>query len=127
LAKDCGYDRPPFRWDDERRLKIRCELDAAFFHLYGVAREDVDYIMETFPIVKRRDEERYGSYRTKELVLTIYDAMQDAIVTGRPYETILDPPPADSRCAHPPCSTGGLSVPAGWAGNDGPRIFILEL
>ena len=34
FAKDCGYDGPPFRWDEERRLLLRCELDAAFFHLY---------------------------------------------------------------------------------------------
>ncbi|MCL4441948.1 MAG: class I SAM-dependent DNA methyltransferase, partial [Firmicutes bacterium] len=102
FAQYCGYDGPPFRWDEERRFKIRCELDAAYFHLYGIAREDVDYIMETFPIVKLKDEEKYGSYRTKELILTIYDAMQQAIVTGQPYQTILDPPPADPRCAHPP-------------------------
>lgn len=102
FAQDCGYDGPPFRWDEERRFKLRCELDAAYFHLYGIARENVDYIMETFPIVKRKDEEKYGSYRTKELILTIYDAMQQAIDTGQPYQTILDPPPADPRCAHPP-------------------------
>ncbi len=34
FAKDCGYDGPPFKWDEERRFLLRCELDAAFFHLY---------------------------------------------------------------------------------------------
>jgi hypothetical protein len=53
----------------------------------------VDYIMETFPIVKRRDEERFGEYRTKRLILGIYDAMADAARTGTPYQIILDPPP----------------------------------
>ena len=32
FARDCGYDGPPFRWDEERRFMLRCELDAAFFH-----------------------------------------------------------------------------------------------
>ena len=72
---------------------MRAELDAAFFHLYGVERDDVDYIMETFPIVKRRDIERYGSFRTKEMILRVYDAMAEAARTGRAYQTILDPPP----------------------------------
>ena len=49
--------------------------------------------METFPIVKRKDEQRYGSFRSKELILEIYDAMAEAIRTGEPYRTILDPPP----------------------------------
>jgi len=31
-AKDLGYDGPPFAWDDDRRLALRCELDA--IHAY---------------------------------------------------------------------------------------------
>ncbi len=85
----------------KRRFLIRRELDAAFFHLYGIERDDVDYIMETFPIVKRKDEQQHGQYRTKNQILAIYDRMQRAIVTGEPYQTLLDPPPADPRVAHP--------------------------
>jgi len=100
FAKDCGYDGPPFRWDEERRFLLRCELDAAYFHLYGIERDDVDYIMETFPIVKRKDEAAHGEYRTKRVILEIYDAMAEATRTGVPYQTLLDPPPADPRVAH---------------------------
>ncbi|HHH31791.1 MAG TPA: SAM-dependent DNA methyltransferase [Polyangiaceae bacterium] len=101
FARDHGCDGPPFRWDEERRSLLRCELDAAFFHLYGIDRDDVDYIMETFPIVKRRDEAVHGDYRTKLQILDIYDAMQRAIDTGEPYQTLLDPPPAHASVAHP--------------------------
>ena len=68
FARDCGYEGPPFIWDEERRFRLRCELDAAFFRLYGISREDVEYIMDTFPIVKRKDEAAFGTYRTKELI-----------------------------------------------------------
>jgi hypothetical protein len=137
FARDCGYAGPPFRWDEERRFLLRCELDAAFFHLYLPAdaqgdwkparqsdgcpyeetpeqlaelkrhfpapRDAVAYIMDTFPIVRRKDEEKYnGDYRTKRVILEIYDAMQEAIRTGQPYQTLLNPPPADPRVAHPP-------------------------
>lgn len=101
FAQDCGYEGAPLRWDDERRFLIRCELDAAYFHLYGIARDDVDYIMETFPIVKRKDEQQHGEYRTKRIILEIYDEMAQAIAGGEPYKTRLDPPPADPRVAHP--------------------------
>ena len=40
FAEDCGDDGPPYLWDPERRFRLRCEIDAAFFHLYGVSRED---------------------------------------------------------------------------------------
>ena len=93
FARDLGDDGPPFRWDEDRRFAMRAELDAAFFHLYGIDRDDVDYIMETFPIVKRKDIQQYGTFRTKDLILQVYDAMADATQTGKPYQTILDPPP----------------------------------
>jgi hypothetical protein len=48
--------------------------------------------MDTFPIVKRKDEAKYGDYRTKRVILEIYDAMADAIRTGHTYQTRLDPP-----------------------------------
>jgi hypothetical protein len=102
FARDCGYEGPPFRWNDDRRFLLRCELDAAFFHLYGVNRDDTDYIMETFPVVKKKDIQQHGDYRTKLTILEIYDAMQRAIETGEPYQTRLDPPPADPSVAHPP-------------------------
>jgi len=28
---------------------LRAELDGALFHLYGIKRDDVDYILGTFP------------------------------------------------------------------------------
>jgi len=101
FAKDVGYDGPPFRWDPARRFLLRCELDAAFFHLYGLSRDDTDYVMDTFPIVRKNDEKAHGEYRTKRVILEIYDAMAAAARTGNPYVTRLDPPPADPRVAHP--------------------------
>ena len=82
-----------------RRFQIRCELDAAFFHLYGIERDDVDYIMDTFPIVKRKDVETYGTYRTKERILEIYDEMAQCMADGTEWQSPLDPPPGDPRAA----------------------------
>ncbi len=100
FGRDLGYDGPPFRWDPERRFILRCELDAAFFHLYGVSRDDADYIMDTFPIVRRKDEAAHGEYRTKRVILEIYDELARATSSGVPYRSRLDPPPGDPRAAH---------------------------
>ncbi|WP_440081593.1 Eco57I restriction-modification methylase domain-containing protein [Streptosporangium sp. LJ11] len=95
FAKELEYDGAPFIWDEERRVLLRAELDAAFFHLYEIKRVDVEYIMETFPTVRRKDEAKYGEYRTKELILKIYDSMQVAIDRHQPYQTMIDPPPGN--------------------------------
>jgi len=77
-AHDVGYDGPPFRWEPARRFLLRCELDAAFFHLYGLSRDDTDYVMDTFPIVRKNDEKAHGEYRTKRVILEVYNAMAEA-------------------------------------------------
>ncbi|MFE0434514.1 Eco57I restriction-modification methylase domain-containing protein [Streptomyces nigra] len=100
LATHLGDIGAPYRWNEQRRRSIRAELDALFFHLYGVSREDVDYILDTFPIVRRKDEAKYGSYRTKELILAEYDRMaaagltlENPLVEGENYTSTLTPPP----------------------------------
>ena len=80
---------------------LRAMMDARFV-LHEIKRDDVDYILETFPIVKRKDEATHGEYRTKRIILEIYDELAEAMRTGVPYRTRLDPPPADPRVAHPP-------------------------
>ncbi|NOZ49409.1 MAG: hypothetical protein GXP37_05085 [Chloroflexi bacterium] len=63
------------RRDEERRGRLRAELDALYAHLYGLTREELAYILDTFPIVRRKDEERWGEYRSKRLVLEDYAAL----------------------------------------------------
>ncbi len=73
-AIEPGWPRPPFTWDEARRAQLRADLDGLYAHLYGLTREELAYILETFPIVKRKDEAQYGEYRTKRLVLEAYEA-----------------------------------------------------
>jgi hypothetical protein len=62
-------------------------LDAAYSH-----RDDVDDILDTFPIVNRTDGQRDGEYCTKQLILDIYDGMAKAIETGQSHQIVLTPP-----------------------------------
>ena len=75
FARDLGYDGPPFIWDEEERRHLRARLDALYFHLYGLDRDDADYVLSTFPIVRRQDEEEFGTYRTRDHVLAYMNAL----------------------------------------------------
>ncbi|MHB8190475.1 MAG: Eco57I restriction-modification methylase domain-containing protein [Ferrimicrobium sp.] len=72
-AKELGYNGEPFIWDELRREQLRTELDACFFHLYGYSRDQVEHAMESFPIIKRRDEKQFGEYRTKRQILELFE------------------------------------------------------
>ena len=151
FARDCGWDDPPFRWNEERRFVLRCELDVAVFrrylpvdangewhlarrsdscpgdetpeqiadleHDFPAPRDAVACILDSFPGVRREDEAKHGEYRTKRVVLEIYDAMQQDIRTDKPYRTRLNPPPADRSCCHPPRTIAAtVPVPIDLAG-----------
>ena len=75
FARDLGYDGPPFIWDEEDRRHLRARLDALYFHLYGITRDDAEYILSTFPIVRREDTTRFGTYRTRNLILAYMNAL----------------------------------------------------
>ena len=75
FARDLGYSGPPFTWDEEERRHLRARLDALYFHLYGLDRDDAGYVLGTFPIVRRQDEAQFGRYRTRELILAYMNAL----------------------------------------------------
>ena len=88
FARDCGYEGDPFPWNQERRLFLRAEMDAAFFHLYGVSEADAGYILDTFPLVRKADEEAYGTYRTKDTILRLYREFAEPQITQAQYDML---------------------------------------
>ena len=85
FARDLGHDGPPFIWDEEQRRHLRARLDALYFHLYGLDRDDAAYVLDTFPIVRRDDVRQFGSYRTRDLVLAYMSAL-----SAGDTETVVD-------------------------------------
>ena len=81
FAADLGYQGPPFPWDDDRRHRLQCELDATFSHMYQLERTDVEWILDapspssSFPGLKRNEMNEFGEYRTQRYVLQAYDQL----------------------------------------------------
>lgn len=80
--------RPNGRNDDGRAW-WRAELDALAAHLFGLRRDELDYVLDTFPIVARQDVAAHGEFRTKRLILQAFDAMTFARDTGTVYDSDL--------------------------------------
>ncbi|MBX5493466.1 MAG: SAM-dependent DNA methyltransferase, partial [Chloroflexi bacterium] len=112
FARDCGYDGPPFAWDEARRAQLRAELDAYYAALYGLTRDELRYLLdptdvygadfpgETFRVLKQNELKRYGEYRTQRLVLAAWDRLG---LAPRQRDERYAPAPA----AVPPAPTKG--------------------
>lgn len=87
FAEALGDGNGPFVWDLERRRILRAELDGAFFHLYGIRRPDVEHILSSFLVANRKDDNL-----ARRTMLT-YDSIAAAIESGKPFVSLLDPPP----------------------------------
>ncbi len=87
FARDLGYDGAPFAWDEDRRARLRAELDAWYALAYGLNRDElryvldpkdvmgIDYPSETFRVLQKNEIAKYGEYRTQRLVLAAYDEL----------------------------------------------------
>ena len=99
-TSDGGW-QPARRAHGARKDEEDAELTVLQRHC-PTPRDAVEYIMDTFRIVKHKDEQNCGEYRTKRAILEGYDAMQRAMSRGTRYQSQLDPLPADPHCCHPP-------------------------
>ena len=70
----CGvHNRLPDRRDTGDRAQLRAEIDAYVAHLYGLTRDDFAYILDTFPVLKRKEEQAFGEFMSKRKCLEEYD------------------------------------------------------
>lgn len=87
FGNDLGCKSPPYRWDERRRGELRAELDAYFAHLYGLTREDLQFVLcpqdvrgpdfpgETFRVLKEKEVAEWAEFRTGTRVLAKYDLL----------------------------------------------------
>ena len=62
--------------DEAARALARAELDALVAReVYGLTRGELADVLETFPVVKKRDIKAFGEYRTKRLILGAFDEL----------------------------------------------------
>ncbi len=77
LAKAAGFKKKIHKYKLDERAELMAELDAAYFNLYGVSRDDTAYILSTFSGVQRKDNAATGTNRTTQLILSKYDEYAD--------------------------------------------------
>ena len=66
---------PPHRWDPDRRAHLMAELDAAMFILYGLTRDEVDHVLDSFAVIRKYEGRDHGDFVTKRRILTRFDGM----------------------------------------------------
>jgi hypothetical protein len=82
LAEACDFTAGSFKkeyggrlnkWDPEERAQLMAELDAAYFHLYGINRDDAEYILSTFNGIHDPSPLFPQHKSTAEHILGLYD------------------------------------------------------
>ncbi|MFB7091388.1 hypothetical protein ACFCZF_39540, partial [Streptomyces sp. NPDC056296] len=92
FARHLGDENPPFVWNEDRRFEIRAELDAAYFHLYGLPEADIDLVLDSFRAFRNRSPDLFK--RTRDRIITIYREMEEAAESGDAYvNPAMTPPP----------------------------------
>lgn len=73
LAEAAGFKPTVHKWDPAERLDLMAELDAAYFLLYGIERNDVEYILTTFAGLRGESTDLLAGSTTSAKILKFYD------------------------------------------------------
>jgi len=76
LAKAAGFDPPVHKWKDDERAELMAELDAAYFILYGIERDDAEYILSTFAGAGKSQEGLFDGHTPAQRILQSYDRLR---------------------------------------------------
>jgi hypothetical protein len=78
LAEAAGFAEGVHPWNEEERLDLMAELDAAYFLLYGIDRADAEYILSTFAYTQKAQSLLGPPVSVAEAVLACYDRFRGA-------------------------------------------------
>jgi len=82
----------PGETDDERRIQLRSEIEAIVAaDVYGLERDELEFVLSTFPLAARYETHRWGEFRSGRLAIEAFDALaRDARATGPAPDRTLD-------------------------------------
>ena len=67
------YDRTSNNRDTGNRSQLRAEIDAYIAHLYNLSRDEFEYILDSFPVLRKKEQHEFGEYMSKRKCLEEYD------------------------------------------------------
>ena len=76
LGKAAGFDPPVHKWNPSERLDLMAQLDAAYFLLYGIDRNDVEYILSTFAGLRKERQGAFAGASAFDRILRRYDDLK---------------------------------------------------
>ncbi len=82
FVDDAGYDLEPYSFSTpggRSREEIRFQLEAIITHLYGIKPEDFSQLFKSFDQIRRRDQEEYGYYRTRDEIKKRFEELAPRI------------------------------------------------
>jgi hypothetical protein len=82
LAEAAGFEESVHKWKDDERAELMAELDAAYFLLYAVEREDVEYILSTFQGAGQTDKGLLDDLTPAQRILQEYDRLRERCRTS---------------------------------------------
>ena len=75
LAEAAGFKPPVSKWNPAKRALWTAELDAAFFLLYGIGREDAEYVLGTFSSKAPGEGDAGALFGHGDPILEAYDRL----------------------------------------------------
>lgn len=76
LADAACFKEGIHNWNESERARLRAELDAAYFQLYGLSPDEMNYVLDQFRGVVKQDTALGRSGPIRHAIFDCYDALR---------------------------------------------------
>ena len=73
FAEEAGFEPKVHKWDAVDRQDLMAQIDAAYFHFYGIDRDTVCYILSTFSRISESGSSIFETESITEKILRYFD------------------------------------------------------
>ena len=79
-----------YRWDADERQDLMAQLDAAYFHFYGIDRDSAGYILSTFSNITESGKSIFEPESITEKILRYYDQYRVPVIASEAKQSQSD-------------------------------------
>jgi len=73
LSKELNLDSETiFKYDKDRRYKLKRQLDAIYAHLWNLNEEEIMYILKDFEVEKKKEIEKFGEFLSQKMIIKYF-------------------------------------------------------
>jgi len=95
-----GICIPPIKWNSQRRYRIANIINSIVALYFGLDKNDVEYILDSFSSIRDEEISKFGHFRMKEEIISYFDVLNNSKDKMNLANQFISPEPLHPTLLH---------------------------